>query len=288
MKVKVVIAKKTTNKPATPSVKKIIEVEEKDMLLSVPDDKNIYWVDVKNAYPELEQKLKPLFAGKDRLSVGDLKKLLLEAQKEDKFYLSEDEWRGAQQELDDVYDKPQEVIQLNLGNVLIEEIKKDPTMDSFFIRFSNLMKSSGHPVHSQTVAWARIYKFPDKWIIEEIQSDLFGATPKIRDLANSSVEEILGRYTSEQKKHIENFWIEHFTDWDKKLVATIITMARKDGIKDIWIFDEDIKKENMTSPSKLDRYYKVVPRDLGFKRDKLEVGERNFTAWHRVVANKVV
>jgi hypothetical protein len=283
MKVKVVIAKKTTNKPATPSVKKIIEVEEKDMLLSVPDDKNIYWVDVKNAYPELEQKLKPLFGGKDRLSVGDLKKLLLDAQKEDKFYLSEDEWRGAQQELDDVYDKPQEVIQLNLGNVLIEEIKKDPTMDSFFIRFSNLMKSSGHPVHSQTVAWARIYKFPDKWIIEEIQSDLFGATPKIRDLANSSVEDILEKYTSEQKKHIENFWIEHFTDWDKKLVATIITMARKDGIKDIWIFDEDIKKENMTSPSKLDRYYKVVPRDLGFKRDKLEVGERNFTAWHRVV-----
>ena len=287
MKVKVVIARKTTNEPVTPSVKKIIEVEEKDLLLSIPDEKNIYWVDVKNAYPELEQKLKPLFAGKDKISVGDLKKLLMGAQKENKFYLSEDEWQGAQQELNHVYEKPQEVIQLNLGSTLVEEIKNDPTMDSFFIKFSNLMKSSGHPVHSQTVAWARIYKFPDKWIIEEIQSDLFGATPRIRDIANSSIEDILENFNDEQKKHIEDFWVEHFSDWDKKLVATIISMARKDGIQDIWVFDEDVKKVNLTSPSKLDRYYKVVPRDLGFKRDTLEVANKKFSAWHRVVASRI-
>jgi hypothetical protein len=285
----IVLAKRTTTDvPVTPSVKEVIKLEEKDLLTSIPDDKHIYWVDVKKAYPELEAKIKPLFAGKDKLSVGDLKKLLLAAEKEDRFYLSEDTWQGAQMELEEHYNKPQEVIQLNLGQSLIEDIKADSVMDSFFTKFSELMKSSGHPVHSQTVAWARIYKFPDKWIIEEIQSDLFGATPKVKDVANSQVENILKKYTTEQKAHIEKFWIEHFSDWDKKLVATIISLARKDGIKNIWIFDEDVKEINQTSPSKLERFYKVVPRDLGFKRDTLKVANTKFSAWHRIVAKKVI
>ena len=281
-----VYAKKEVTVPITPSVEKIIEVKKQATIENISDDKNIHWSDVKHTYPDIAEKIKSLFNGKDKISVGDLRKLLLASEKEDKFWLSEDEWTGAQQELENQYNKPQEVIQLNIGSKLIEEIKKDSIMDNFFISFSELMKSSGHPVHTQTIAWARVYKFPEYWVVEEIQSDLFGATPKVRDITSSSVERILKKFSNDEKKYIENFWIQHFTDWDKKLLATVITLARKAGVNDIWIFDEDASAEIHIgiSSSKLDRFYKVLPRDLGFKRDTLHVGNRNFSAWHRAVA----
>jgi len=281
-----VYAKKEINKPVTPSVKKLIKEEQEDKIENISEDKQIYWADVKKIYPDIAEKIKSLFGGKDKISVGDLRKILLAAEKEDKFWLSEDVWNGAQTTLMDVYRKPQEVIQLNIGSKLIEEIKKDKIMDGFFISYSELMKSAGHPVHSQTIAWARVYKFTEYWVVEELQSDLFGATPKLKDITNGAIEKILEKYTDEEKRYIENFWIQHFTDWDRKLLAVVISLARKSGVRDIWLFDEDASADIHPgiSSSKLDRFYKVVPRDLGFKRDKLEVGSKSFSAWHRAVA----
>ena len=61
-------------------------------------------------------------------------------------------------------------------------------------------------------------------------------------------------------------------------------MARNEKVPEIWIFDEDIKKEVTRSKSKLARYYRQVPRDLGFKKDTLKVEDNEIPAWKRPVA----
>jgi len=285
----IVVAKvKEVKGPASPVVRKILKEEQNQTLDNTPDDKHIYWVDVKKTYPELEQQLKTLFAGKDKISVKELREQISKVPAEDaKFWLSKTTWDSElQRELGT--DHHQIVVQLNMSKSIIDTIHTDPIASAFFKEASRMLSSSGmHPTHSQSIAWARVYPMPDKWIIEEIQSDLFGATPKLREMANSSVDKIIDHLglSESEKKHLQDFFLKHFVDWDKKLVATIISMARKEGAKDVWMFDEDLKAKHLQSASKLDRFYKVVPRDLGFKRDKLMLDDRQLSGWHRLVAS---
>jgi hypothetical protein len=273
------------NKDLSPTVKKMVEVKEKKNIENVPDHAKIYWKDVKEAYPEIAQNLKDLFKNKPQITVEQLKQNLFDI-KDDAFWLSEDfyDYQYGQAELEDHYGKEQEVLQYNIDRKLVEEIKKDALYQDFFTKFSRLMQSSPHPVHSQTIGWIRYYKFDKLWVVEEIQSDLFGENTRLRNFANSQVKEFVADYTDEEKAKLEVFFKENFHDWDKKLLSTLITMARREKVKDIWLFDEDIKKDTAVSPSKLKHFYKKVPRDLGFKRDSLKIGGKELSAWHRVVA----
>jgi len=271
--------------PVSPAVKHILTEEKKQTLDTTPDDKIVYWADVKKAYPELEAQLKNLFGGKDKMSVKDLREIVTKVPAEEaKYWISQTTWEsGLQRELG--RNHKQIVIQLNIGKPIVDAIHLDPIVSQFFKDVSKKMGgTSSHPTHSQTIAWARVYPMKDKYIIEEIQSDLFGATTRLKDAANGEIETMLSEFKDEEKKHIQEFLHKHFTDWDKKLLATVISMARKEGINDIWIFDEDAKKVNLTSPSKLERFYKVLPRDLGFKRGTIEVDDKKFGGWHRIVA----
>jgi hypothetical protein len=281
-----ITAVESVNAPLSKDALELTKKVEEHTLDTIPDDKNIYWADVKKAYPQLENQLKTLFKGKDKISVKDLKELVQKVpQEEAKFWISQTTWEsGLQRELGTEH--PQIVVQLNISNALIKDIHSDKTLQAFFKEVSKMNAGQSlHPTHSQTVAWARVYTLADRYIIEEIQSDIFGATTKLRDVANGKMEEILKDFTTEEQNKIQEFVHKHFVDWDKKLLATVISMARKNSIKDIWIFDEEAKKVNSTSPSKLERFYKVLPRDLGFKRDKIAVDDKEFTGWHRVVAN---
>ena len=256
-------------------------LKSEDPLHTVPDDQFVYWKDVRDSYREIAEQLKPMFAGKDKISVKQLKDMIGSFEPSDpKFWISMTKWDGGQKDLR--YD--QIVVQLNLGPDLIAEIKKDKIAYDFFNDFFEKFAHGGHPMHNQTVAWARVYRLPDKWIIEEVQSDLFGGSTKIRDIMHGTTNEILEGFSDEEKKHLEQFWTEHLIDWDKKLVSTIISMAREAGAKDIWMFDEDYKKKYLKSESKAERTYKVIPRDFGFKRQPLEIDNQKIGAWHRVVA----
>ena len=273
------------DKKLTPVVKKLMDKIDPVKLENVDENKRIYWVDVKRTYPEIAEKLKFLFKGRDSISVGDLKKELVD-QKDELFWLSEDVWNShLQAELYGICKETQKVLQLNLGTELISKIKKDPILDQFFSGFSMLMGGSIHPVHTQTIAWIRYYKFPTFWVVEEIQSDLFGKSTKISDTANHRIDDIVEKLSDEDKKHLEEFWVENFKDWDMKLLSTLITMARKEGIETIWIFDEDVKSNTGLSMSKNNRFYKEVPRNLGFKRDTLKIENTEFTAWKRAIAS---
>lgn len=247
----------------------------------IPKDGHVYWKDVRSAYPDIASMLqKEFFKGRDKLAVKDIVKLIDGIEPDDSFWISLDRWDGMQKDLN----QEQIVVQLNLDKRLLNEIEKNKTAFEFFSRFYDEILEGEHPVHGQTIAWARVYKFPDKWIIEEIQSDLFGSSPKIADVANEHIESILDFFDSKEQAVLGDFFTKHFKDWDSKLVATVIEMARNEAVKDIWIFDEDYKKRYLKSKSKLKRYYKTVPRDFGFKRATLKVQDKEIPAWHRAVA----
>lgn len=281
----IIIAKDKTKENLTPVVKKLIDKVDQISLENIPEDKKVYWVDVKRTYPEIAEKIKFLFKGRDSISIGDLKKEMID-QRDELFWLSEDIWdEDLQAELYDVCEESQKVLQLNLNADLISKIKQDKIFDSFFSNFSRLMGGSRHPTHTQTIAWIRYYKFPAFWVVEEIQSDLFGKSTKINDMTGSTIEDMLEEFSDEEKQHLEDFFTENFKDWDMKLLSSLISLARKEGIKDIWIFDEDVKESTGLSMSKKNRFYKEVPRNLGFKRDVLKVKDRSFTAWKRAIAS---
>ena len=255
---------------------------ETDPLLTTSEDLQVQLRDIKDQFPVpvVEWLKREVFKGRTAIKVGDLKALIRGLPGDPKLWVSVDQWWGAQK----VLKAKQAVVQLNIGPDMIAEIKADPLAYRFFTDFFKLTRNSGHPVNNQTVAWCRVYEGPDHWIVEEIQSDLFGASTKIRDIMHGTTNEILEGFSDEEKKHLEQFWTEHLIDWDKKLVSTIISMAREAGAKDIWMFDEDYKKKYLKSESKAERTYKVIPRDFGFKRQPLEIDNQKIGAWHRVVA----
>jgi len=251
--------------------------EQTKELLKVPKKGVVYFKDVKKAYPQIADAVnKEFFKGKDHLKVDDIMRMIDEIQPESGFWISLDKWDkvGLQKDLD----FPQTVIQLNFDQSLLDEIDKNETVSKFFNSFP---KSNLHPAHGQTFAWARVYRLPQKWIVEELQNDLVDADTKISD----KVEDNLKQFSEEELSTIAEFLSKHLRDWDKKLLGTVIEMARKAGAQEVWIFDDQYKKKYTSSLSKLERYYKEVPRDLGFKREVLETTYLKVPAWKRAIAS---
>lgn len=289
---------KDINKPVSTLTKKLLIDEKKSKTLeNVTDDAEIFWVDVKKTFPDLEQQIKPLFAGKDRISVKDLKeKLAKNVTDEDaSYWLSQAPYNSGwriQTELEQ-HGAKQVAIQLNIGPELVKAIDANPVAQRFFSLFADkVIRNHLHPNHSQTIAWARVYKFEDKWIIEELQSDIWGGSLKTNEKYNREKGvtiplgvKVLDELGETDKKELEKFFYKHFLDWDKKLIATVIRMARKEGVHHIYMWDSTIKEKATSSKSKLERLYRIVPRDLGFKLTQLEVDGKDYPAWHRVVAN---
>lgn len=262
---------KTTETP-TETVKKLA-----DQYTKIPKNGFVFFKTVKEAYPEIAEMLKKeVFKNRDKVSVDEIIEMINELEPDEKFWISFDKWDGAQKDLS----QQQVVVQLNMDDKLRKEIESDETIDAFFTTYYK-DTTEQHPAHSQTLGWARVYKFPDKWIIEEIQTDLLSADTKI----SNQLEDVLKEFTPEQIETIGAFLKKHFVDWDKKLVSAIIDMARNEDVTSIYIFDEDFKKKYSKSKSKLKRFYREVPRDLGFKRDTLEVDSREIPAWKRAVAS---
>ena len=280
---------KTQEKP-TKTVQKLKKAVDPEVTVS--DDLNVYYKDVEENLPEISRRLnQEIFKNRPKISVGELKKILtdLDDHNED-FWISLQDWTGGMQT--ELPQQEQVAVQLNITPDMIKRIKASPVVTDFLHDyFSTIGADPNHPTHSQTIAWARVYKFPDKYIIEEIQSDLFGA--KTKEAPNKATQELYDTYSKEEQKEIKDFWTKHMHDWDKKLMSSVMSMARRDGVKDIWMFDEHTKANpqeyggdngGLKSQSMLKRYYRDLPKDLGFKRADIQVGDREYKAWHRVVA----
>lgn len=277
-----------SSEPVSEEVELLREEASEDLLESTPDDHFIYFVDVKKKFPAIADKLnKEFFQGKAKLQVKDLKKIIQGMDDDDRFWFSLDKWDGGRN-LQKAIDEEQTVFQLNVSDKYLKRIKDDPILTDFFDAFWSSHSEGLHPMHHQTLGWARVYKFPDKWVIEEIQTDLVGPdVAKTGDrAAGSQINEILDTFEEDEQKEIIDFLVELFDDWDKNLVAALIAEARKNGVKDIYMFDDVFKApQTQAAPSKLKRYYKVVPRDLGFNRTMLRLDDESISSWHRAVAS---
>ena len=293
------VSVKPSDEEPTPVVKKLID-QKPENVWDTPDDWIIELNDVKGMLPDtaLDTIKKEVFKGRKKMTVQQLKKIIDDVEEDDdQFWVSVDQWSGGQKAWSG---KEQFVIQINISDKIKSEIKKDPLVADFFDDFFKWVGANAHPAHTQTLAWARVYRFPDKWIIEEIQSDLFGASRNIgKDASKQLRENVLNKYDDAEIVDVSKFLMERFEDWDKQLVGLVISMARKAGVKDIYMFDEDWKKavykkinHPMAADSVIKKFYRKIPRDLGFR--KVDIGkELHFQqgsrilkeTWHRAVAS---
>jgi hypothetical protein len=141
-----------------------------------------------------------------------------------------------------------------------------------------------HPLHNQTFAWARVYKFPDMWVIEEIQCDYLGWDKDFKYLTEKQEKNLKELKESDQKE-VKDFLAKHLRGWEKQFLATIVQMARVEKAKKVLMFDSSEKQGQGTSPSKLKWFYEIIPRDVGFKKTKQHVRQREFSVWEKVVAS---
>jgi hypothetical protein len=283
-----------TDEEPTPSVKKLGERPED--VMDTPDDWVIDFKTVEKEFPAIANTLKKeaFKGGAKQITVKKLKKILEDIEEDDdQFWVSIQDYSGRNTQVK-WQKEPQVAIQLNISDKIRKALRENPVAADFFDDFFKMAGSMElHPSHTQTLAWARVYRFPDKWIIEEIQSDLFGESRKIIKHHTDDVKRLLDKYNDKEQSEITDFIDDKFQEWDKQLLGLIISMARKAGIKDIYMFDEDFKKSYMDNQlpgkGKMKRFYRVVPRDLGFRKGKLEGPDgQTYQTWHRAVATLLV
>jgi phosphopantetheinyl transferase (holo-ACP synthase) len=258
----------------------------KEMLMEkvkdVPDEYVIKFADVKQAYPDIAEKLKEaLFKTKNTLTVKEIKLIVKDMPvTSDKFWLSEVPYNlNAQKKLD----KEQVVIQFNFTPEMVREIKTCRPAHSFLTKMFATKEGGVHPLNNQTFAWARVYKFSDAWVIEEMQSDFIGWDSGFKSMTQEQ-QKILDSFGEEDRKEILAFFKKYFDKWEHTLLASIMQMARNKKAKDLYIFDESVKGGQDTSPSKLKWFYRTVPKHMGMKKENVQIGTKTFEAWKKALA----
>jgi len=260
----------------------------KEMLLNkikdIPDEYVIKFSDVKQTYPDIADKLKEkLFQNKGTLTVKDIKILVKDMKvTDDKFWLSEVPYTLTVQKK---LSKDQVVIQFNFTPDMVSEIKKSKSTFKFLSNLFAKKEGSVHPLNNQTFSWARLYKFPkEAWVIEEMQSDFIGWDSNFKSMTKEQQQEF-DTFKEEEQKEILDFFKKNFDRWEHKFIATLTQMARKEGVKDIYIFDESEKGGQATSPSKLKWFYRTVPKHMGMVKKELDIGSSKYQVWHKATAN---
>ena len=145
------------------------------------------------------------------------------------------------------------VMQLNTGERLSEKLTEDPKLWSFFKMIQNAANNvqgndvGAHPVTPHIVSWSRIDTSGGKegWVIEETQSDftssLRGQVKKIQkdhpEGLNLDGEFYHPNEMMEHTKTIEKL----FKEWHGATVKAAVEMARKQGVKNIYMHGVGIR-----------------------------------------------
>jgi hypothetical protein len=262
----------------------------KEMLLQkvkdIPDDYVIKYADVKQTYPDIAEKLKEaLFKTKNSLTVKEVKILVKDMKAtDDRFWLSEVPFNlNVQKKLD----KEQFVIQFNFTPEMVKEIKTCPVAHKFLTKMFAKKEGSQHPLNNQTFSWARVYKFPEAWVIEEMQSDFIGWDSNFKSMTIEQ-QKIFDEFKDDEQKEILEFFKKNFDKWEHKLIASIMQMARSKQIKTLYIFDEEEKEGQQTSPSKLKWFYRTIPKHMGMVKEDVNIGNKKFKVWKKVLAHRTL
>lgn len=277
-----ITVKVDTKKEVTHPVKEMILHQIKD----VPDEYVVKFSDVKQAYPEIADKLKSkIFQNKNTLSVKDIKLFIKDMDvTDDRFWLSEVPYQSSAQKK---FSDKQYVIQFNFTPDMIAEIRKSKPTYEFLAQLFATKEGSMHPLNNKTFAWARVYKFTASsfkiWVIEEMQSDFIGWDSGFKSMTKEQ-QNYFDKFDEKNQKEIMDFFKKNFDKWEHKFLATIMQMARSEGVEELQIFDESEKGGEKTSPSKLKWFYRTVPKNMGMKLENQNLGGKDFKVWKKVLA----
>lgn len=215
----------------------------------------------KNQLPDKGQGIpSQLFDGKGQISTQGIDKYLDTLQKE-RFNVTYGEWTGCQRHDSS---KPQKVLQLNITNKQVNELK-EAGLWSQFQEMHKLSYRSGHPVLKHTLGWARIDdSHPGHWHIDEIQSDFGqGAVRQLEQMReNGQMQPEQATRLAEGLKGIIKRLSGNFKNINHAIFAATHQVAREKGITSTSMdkpLDQarqsSMKTHVDVSPNHLEQYY---------------------------------
>lgn len=210
-----------------------------------------------------------LFDGKGQLTSAAIDKHI-DSLPKNKFNVSYSQWRGAQVH-DNNASGPQKVVQLNMTNDHIKQLKDEGLWDTFK-KMHAMSVRSGHPVRNHTLGWARIDEsHPEHWHVDEIQSDLGQGT--VRQIERAKEQGQMGsaeadKYTDHLKKMIKIF-SGSFKNINHAIFGAVHQLGRQKGIKSTSMdkLEDQASQSGMRDkalPGHMQHTYKQLPEDHGY------------------------
>lgn len=188
---------------------------------------------------------KKFFSGRTELSVSDIDKIIEKEQKQNSsnsYEFGHSFWGVA--DVQNSTNSNQLVIQIkNLPSSVQSEISSKPYLQEY-IDYIQRKNRTDHPT---PLGWARIHidKKNQKWVIDEIQSDL------LSHLSESKFPQDLKEYFSE----IKSFSLRHTKDVRKAILSAVTEQAHKNGINKIDHMNVEFKAKNLDSKFSRDLRY---------------------------------
>jgi GNAT superfamily N-acetyltransferase len=213
------------------------------------------------------------------------------------------------------------VLKINQSASAAEIIGEDEQLKFFLGQVAQGSVQSGHPVSANTVGWLRVDFINDQWLlVDEVQSDLingidlakrFISEPnletlmqgyrsetvkqKIRDMGATeqmfqhSKREFARRgYTVERLDEMRASLVNLFKDWAEYGIASLIEIARRQGIKNVAIHTGQsiAKRDPDLEADKAVRFYDQIAKAFGFKKQQVDVGDLSGEFWVRTASLK--
>lgn len=284
--------------------------------------KSMSWKDFQKTFQRFSNS--PLFTqvrqNRPQITLEDLDRWMQEYREKAKEYqnyeIEQDKYRNKDTSFRDV---EQLVLKINQSASAAEIIGEDPMMKFFLQQVAQGSVQSGHPVSPTTVGWLRVDFINDQWLlVDEVQSDLINAVDLAkRFITEPSLQALMDGYKSETVKqklremgateqmfqHSKRMFAQHgytiekldemkasltnlFKDWAEYGVASLIEIARRQGIQNVAIHTGQsiAKRDPDLEADKAGRYYDQIAKGFGFKKQQLDVGDLQGEFWVRTAS----
>lgn len=247
-----------------------------------------------------------------QITEQDLKAWLDEAQGPGIYEVGYSEYEGEE-------DKPrtakQMVLQINRSADASRILSKDPALEQYVNYVGQSSAYSGHPAGMETVGWLRLDFVNQDWLlVDEVQSDLVNSVTQARaivqadsfdnfvaDIKNETIKRVVlerfdeprfdsgkrhflqSGYTLEKLDEIKAKLIHLFQDWTEFAIASLLEIARRDGIQNVAIHTAETisHRDQWVEANKVKMYYDKLARSFGFKKQRLNVGQLRGNFWVR-------
>jgi len=216
-------------------------------------------------------------------------------------------------------DVEQLVLQINQGANAERVIGGDNALSQYIDLVSQSSRMSGHPAAEKTVGWLRV-DFIDQntLLIDEVQSDLVNSVSQAKlivetdsyeefwaALANDRVRQLAQEkgitaqhyqnakrgfasygFDIDKLEEIKRKLIELTKDWAEHAIATVLEIARRNGIKTVAIHTAETiaERDPGVEADKIKMFYDSVAKSFGFKKQPLDIGGRRGNFWVRTAA----